>query len=412
LAAALGTAFAMPNGLGKTPPLGWSTWKTCGDEGCTHDYCDEAEVKTAAEAMQTNGMLKLGYNYVLLDDCWAATSRQPNDTLTWDTDRFPSGIPALTSWLHERGFRFGLYTSAGDTTCSSGGRPGSVPGSRGHYELDVNTFADWGVDYIKLDWCGDIKDQVWNLKSAHVAFGTAVLQAKRPMYLEVVAGYWGLLGDVDQYANSWRFCEDHKDTWSSTTEQLTCRLDQKLGVAGAPGGWLYMDMIGTGGSGCAGPIAHCPGQSENEYMAEFALWTLTQSPLIVNTDVRNMTAIMNKLLLNDEILALHQSTVTPPGSFLSQWLCAEALKCEIWARQLAVDGSDWMVALLNKGSAAHSMTISWSELGWDGNTVAVVRDLWTQKDLQDGATGKYEAEKVPSHSAALLRLRKQNILQV
>jgi alpha-galactosidase len=108
--------------------------------------------------MMENGMLSLGWNYLNLDDCWAYTRDNTTNQLTWDPDRFPSGIPYLTNWLHERGFKFGLYTSIGDETCSSGGRPIDIPGSEGYYDQDAQTFADWGVDYVKLDWCGDVKD--------------------------------------------------------------------------------------------------------------------------------------------------------------------------------------------------------------------------------------------------------------
>ena len=143
---------ALSNGVGLTPPLGWSTWLTCGDEACRHDVCNEAEVKSAATAMASNGMRDLGWSYVVLDDCWAALHRNASDgRLVWDEARFPSGIPSLVDWLHERGFKFGLYTSAGNATCSSGGRNGTVPGSRDHYALDAQTFADGGVDYLKSD---------------------------------------------------------------------------------------------------------------------------------------------------------------------------------------------------------------------------------------------------------------------
>jgi len=128
---------ALDNGVARAPPLGWSTWQTCGDAACGHDVCNEAEVKAAAVALNDTGMQALGYNYVNLDDCWVGTRDSRTNQLTWDASRFPSGIPALTVWLHRRGINFGLYTSAGSTTCS-----GKV-GSRGHYGEDAQTFADW-----------------------------------------------------------------------------------------------------------------------------------------------------------------------------------------------------------------------------------------------------------------------------
>jgi alpha-galactosidase len=128
-------------------------------QACTHDYCDEYEVKANAQAMLDNGMHAIGFEYVLLDDCWGYGRDPATNQLQWDNDRFPSGMPALADWLHERGLKFGLYTSLGDETCNSGGHPFPIPGSEGYFEIDAQTFASWGVDHVKMDWCGDVKDQ-------------------------------------------------------------------------------------------------------------------------------------------------------------------------------------------------------------------------------------------------------------
>ena len=202
---------SLNNKVGKPPPLGWNTWKTCGEPTCGHDICNEAEIKSVANAMATNGLQELGYNYINLDDCWASTRKKSDQTLTWDTVRFPSGLPALISWLHQKGFKFGLYTSAGNQTCSSGGRKYPIPGSEGHYDLDAKTFAAWQVDYVKLDWCGDIKKDLAVGKQAHIDFAKAMNNSGRDMFLEVVAGYFFLWDEVPTVANSWRFCTDHHD---------------------------------------------------------------------------------------------------------------------------------------------------------------------------------------------------------
>ena len=167
---------ALDNGLARTPPLGWSTWLTCQFPGkeCGHDVCNEAEVKQAAQSLNSSGMEALGWNYVVLDDCWADTRNATTGRITWDPSRFPTGIPALADWLHERGFLLGLYTSAGNEACSSGGRPIVVPGSRDHYARDARAFADWGVDYVKLDWCGDVKKEPWIGARLHKEFAAAL----------------------------------------------------------------------------------------------------------------------------------------------------------------------------------------------------------------------------------------------
>lgn len=140
-------ACAINNGLGRVPPLGWATWQTCGDESCGHDVCTEAEVKQVATAMQRNGLHAAGYTLIILDDCWVAPNRTSTGELTWDRTRFSAGIPGLVTWLNERGFRLGIYTSAGNATCTG------LPGSRYHYQQDANTFSSWGVSYVKLGAC-------------------------------------------------------------------------------------------------------------------------------------------------------------------------------------------------------------------------------------------------------------------
>ena len=226
-----------------------------------------------------------------------------------------------------------------------------MPGSRGHYTLDARTFAEWRVDYVKLDWCGDIKKEPKQGKAAHEAFARAMNASGRAMFLEVVAGYFFLGARIGSVANAWRFCEDHKDSWGKTREQLACRDDQ-LNATGGPGAWASMDVLATGGAGCAGGgiSAHCAGMSDDEYRTEFSLWALTQSPLLVATDVRNLTAVMRQALLNEELVDLHQATATPPGGRLAHWRCTEPLACQVWGRRLTADGADWMVALVNLGS--------------------------------------------------------------
>ena len=406
-------AAALDNGLGLVPPLGWSTWQTCGDSECSHDACTEQEIKEVATAMTANGMRDLGWSLVTLDDCWVSSARDPaTSKLTWDTVRFPSGIPALADWLHARNFSFGLYTSAGNATCTN------KPGSRDHYDLDASTFAQWSVDYVKLDWCGDIKKEITLGAAAHRNFSRAMNATGRPMFLETVAGYLFLLSGIREVANSWRFCTDHHDLWSSTKTQLLCRADQKLAknAAGAPGGWPSLDFLMTGGAGCKG-ADHCPGQSDDAYRTEMAVWSLVQSPLLVDTDVRNMTAVMKEVLLNRDLIELHQSTATPPGKHLGYWLsCDEALACSIYGRMAKPDGSAWVLALVNAGKKSHHITASFGKLlpGWTDETKATVVDLWAPPPREENATAQASGSvvaEVPSHGTGLFRVERRKAVR-
>ena len=200
---------------GATPPLGWSTWCTGGSCGQpvpgpasrdAHDVCTESEIKSIATEMQRNGMRAAGYEYIMLDDCWAATRRTPSGQLAADSRRFPSGngtLAELAAWLHARKFLLGAYTAAGNETCSTGGRfiPGE-PGARGvpgsctgvttdvcmpQYQRDANTLASWGVDAVKLDWCkfnGTITVQ----ENLTVAFGDALVKTQRPIFFSFHCG--------------------------------------------------------------------------------------------------------------------------------------------------------------------------------------------------------------------------------
>lgn len=207
-----------------------------------------------------------------------------------------------------------------------------------------------------------------------------------------------------RYANSWRFCEDHHDEWKSTAEAMDCRALLVGEATGGPGGWAYMDGLSIGGMGCS-PFskgAHCPGQTDGEYRTAFVLWSVAQSPIVVTTDVRNMTAIMTQALLNTELLAIHQSTATAPGGKIATWECSEPLACQVWGRPVSADGSEWLVALANTGSKAHKISVEWKALGWQLAAEASVRDLWNHIDLPTAA-GSLERE-VPSHDVFVARL--------
>ena len=350
----------------------------------------------------------LPFHLLLFTSQWASPVRDPKTSaLTWDVSRFPSGIPALVNWLHTRGLKFGLYTSAGNQTCSSGGRSHPIPGSRGHYEIDAKAFASWNVDYVKFDWCGDIKKQLLEGKQAHIDFARAMNASGRAMFLEVVAGYFFLWGDIATVANSWRFCTDHHDEWKSTNVEITCRIDQTNKSEGSPGGWPFMDMLITGGRGCS-PFskgAHCPGQTDDEYRTAFAVWSLSQSPIIVASDVRNMTVVMNQTLLNKDLVELHQSTATPPGKHLAYWQCSEPLMCEVWGRKMTINGTSWMIALVNHGKKVHNITVRWKDLGFDDAEKATIVDVWDpqRRVLSSDATVSYTAS-VLSHGSAVVKI--------
>ena len=410
-----GVVDALDNGMGKLPPLGWSSW--CSEGHCGNDYCHEHEVRAVAHAMLNNGMYRNGYQWIILDNCWSAGNRTLiGDEITWDTTRFPSGIPTLVTYLHRLGFKFGIYMSAGNQTCDSGGRPYPIPGSEHHYQQDMNTFAGWKVDYVKVDWCGDVQkmplDGIAVGAKDYIAISNALVNAtpKRNMYLEGVAAYLFLLGDVGTYMNAWRASTDHHDNWNNLVEIVATV--EVVGKRGSPGAWSYMDVIMTGGQGCErGSLAHCPGMTDNEYMTEFTMWSLYQSPLVVATDVRNMTAIMNRTLLNRKLLSTHQDTRTPPGKHVGgdpSCPLIGTIVCEYYVRVLA-DGSVLLV-LLNVWEAPALITFDFATnhkhlpAGWSSPSFrGVADDQWAEGWSNETVTTGYNAS-VPAHGVRVVRI--------
>jgi alpha-galactosidase len=384
------TAAALDNGAGKTPLLGWSTW--CTDGTCERDYCNEHEIREVATAMQKNGMFALGYKWISLDDCWVAHKRDSAGDLTWNTVRFPSGMPALVAWLHARGFMVGLYTSAGNTTCNR-----ALPGSEHHYQRDANLFAKWRTDYVKVDWCGDVKhlplDGIMVGAADYKNFSYALTHTTPPatIFYEGVAALIFLLKDAPQYVNGWRASMDHHDNWKNTMEVID--LVEIVGIPGAPGAWSDMDVLMTGGEGCknapehGGPsngTAHCPGMTATEYITEFTLWSLYQSPLLVSTDVRNMTAVMTQALLNEKLVGIHQSTATPPGRHIGGDKTCPGLgawACRLFVRRLPNDAI--LVVLFNAADSTNTITLDFAPYqkqlptGWSATTAVTAKNAWT-----------------------------------
>lgn len=360
---------AVDNGMGRVPPLGWNSW--CTDVACTKDYCDEGIVRKQIDAIVSEGLRDIGWRYITLDDCWGGP-RLPNGSYYWDPVRFPSGIPHLAEYAHARGLLLGLYLSSGNETCNAGGRAFRVPGSLGRYDDDAASVAAWGVDYIKLDWCGygpDGKrtpsqcgpgvDEAACKEQRFRSFSAALNATGRPIYLAASSAI-GTPEWAPRYLNSWRIGGDHHDWWdtsgtssgtwmvNSSTRYKIENLNRANGChgdgcpepgGGAPGGagrrwatggctrgdgcgWNDADFVFTGGQGCGtrtgdsgnGTLrSHCPMQTAAEYRAAFSMWAIGASPLLVAVDVANMTAAERGVLTNAHVAAMHLDPAARPG---------------------------------------------------------------------------------------------------
>eukprot|EP01084_Bolivina_argentea_P003389 6352_1 len=389
-------SYSYNNGIGRKPAMGWNTW--CSVGVCETDICNEDMILEASQAMISNGMQKLGYNHINLDDCWTACERGPNGTIQADPKRFPNGIKSLTQTLHAMDFKFGLYTSAGSNTCSGGQRTNChPPGSFGHYQQDAQTFAEWEVDYVKLDWCGH---NLTNAQQQQTEFSQALNKTGRHMWLELCRGYaYPPPPFVAEIANSWRITGDHYDYWNvgtpagHGTRNAIAHSANATNLSGKYN-WAYNDFLMTGGQGCNGNVsdwnpnvthAHCAGQTALEYYTSFSIWSIISTPLLIATDVRNMTDIMKNIILNEEVIAVNQNNVYPAGNIVSSMTtnCDKNVSnaCQVWARQ--IETNSVAIVLYNAGEQGHNVTVDLSSIlnmGWKGKDIEI-RDLWQRKIL-------------------------------
>ena len=368
-------AHALDNGLALTPPMGWNSWNKF------HCGVSEDLIKGMADAMVSSGMKDAGYQYVVIDDCWQVT-RDASGNIVADPEHFPSGIKALADYVHSKGLKFGIYSDAGTLTCAK------RPGSQGHEYQDALQYANWGVDYLKYDWCNTGKE---NAESAYAIMRDALKTAGRPIVFSLCE--WGSHQPwlwAKDIGNSWRTTGDISDCWECDKKhglgfvQILDIQDGLESYAG-PGHWNDPDMLEVGNGG----------MTTSEYRAHFSFWCLLAAPLISGNDLRNMTPEIKEILTNKEVIAVNQDSLGMQGRRVSK-----KGDLEVWAKQLK-DGSR-AVALLNRGRRESDMSVSWEEIGYPAHLSATVRDLWQHKDLGKSA-GSFSA-KVPSHGVVMIKV--------
>jgi alpha-galactosidase len=372
---------------------------------CGYDLCTASEIMNIADAMSTNGMRELGYEYINLDDCWA-NYRDENGTIVPDKSRFPDGLVPVIEYINSKGLKFGLYTDAGIHTCNKGERLHEIPGSYGHYEQDSKTYASWGVEFVKMDWCStDINGTKLDPKVQYPEMARALNRTgKRILFNSCEWGVDDPWTWMRPYANAWRSGPDHHDKWLSTT--LIIELNHARGVYAGPGGWNDFDFLMTGGQGCINGhrMEHCPGQTDAEYRTEFSIWSIAASNLLVATDIRNMTDIMKQILLNKEIIEVNQDYPGKGGNRIAYSNCTEGpTLCQIWAKPLS--DSTYAVGLYNAGEEDDTVYFDLKMLNFTTAIVAV-RDLWQHQDLGI-FTGFFSAD-VGTHDTAMYKMTPVN----
>jgi alpha-galactosidase len=354
--------------------MGWNSWNRFG--------CNVSDklIRETADAISANGMRDAGYQYVTIDDCWQV-ARSSAGVIVADSARFPHGMKALADYVHSKGLKFGIYTDAGRKTCE--GRPGSY----GFEAVDAKTYASWGVDYVKVDWCNseglDAPTQYRIVRDALVASG-------RPITFSICE--WGRNRPWEWargVGNLWRTTGDISDRWSSVLTIVD--LSSQYWHISGPGGWNDPDMLEVGNGG----------MSDTEYRSHFSLWAMMASPLIAGNDVRAMmdtTAAaksVRDILLNAEVIAVDQDPMGAQATIVQ----ASPSELQVWVKPLA-DGSR-AVLLFNRASVSTTITADWGRVGVRTSR-ARVRDLWARKDSAS-VESRYSAT-VPSHGVVMLRV--------
>jgi alpha-galactosidase len=314
--------------LAKTPPMGWNSWNKF--------HCDvsEALIMQTADALVSTGMKDAGYEYIVIDDCWQV-SRDENGEIVSDKERFPHGMKYVADYVHSKGLKFGIYSSAGTVTCQR------RPGGFGHEYQDARTYARYGVDYLKYDWCGSTSQDA---KSSYTNMSNALKTAGRPIVFSICEWGsnkpWEWAGNV---GHLWRTTGDISDNWNSMIDIFDRQKD--LARYAGPGKWNDPDMLEVGNGG----------MTTEEYRTHFSLWCMLASPLMAGNDLQNMTPETKAILLNKEMIAIDQDSLGQQATCYR-----DNGDYQIWVKSLS--NNEKAICLLNKSDERKSVLVDFSLL--------------------------------------------------
>ena len=360
------------NGLAKTPPMGWNSWNKFAGK------VDDAAVRSAADAIASNGMKQAGYVYVNIDDTWEGERDSQGNLQT--NKKFPD-MKALADYVHSKGLKIGIYSSPGPFTCAG------YEGSYGHEEQDAHSYAAWGFDYLKYDWCSArniYKDS--EMQAVYQKMGDALARSGRPIVFSLCqygrADVWKWGPDVG--GNLWRTTGDISDNWDS---MVKIGFNQnELSPYAAAGHWNDPDMLEIGNGG----------MTDNEYQTHMSLWSILAAPLLAGNDLQKSSPAILAILTNREVIAVDQDSAGKQGTRVSK-----SGDGEIWVKDLA--GGSKAVTVFNRAPDSANMTVKWADLGFTSKPKKA-RDLWAHKDVR--LSGSEYAAVVPGHGVLMLLVSK------
>jgi len=377
----LGASAQKYDQLAKTPPMGWNSWNKFA--------CNVSEklIMQMADEMVSSGMQDAGYQYVVIDDCWQV-DRDENGEIVVDKDRFPHGMKYMADYVHSKGLKFGIYSCAGSKTCA--GRPGG----RGHEFQDARSYASYGVDYLKYDWCNTTTQEA---KSSYTTMRDGLFAAKRPIVFSLCE--WGTAKPWEwakEVGHLWRTTGDIVDRWDSMIDIL----DKERGLAkyAGPGYWNDPDMLEVGNGG----------MTTEEYRTHFSLWCMLAAPLMAGNDLGNMSPETADILKNGEVIAIDQDALGKQG-----FCYRDNGDYEIWIKKLA--NNEKAVCLLNRGDEEKTVQVDYNVLlkandnYWASEPYKLenykLRDLWEHKEVSLEKSTVFV--KMPPHSVKVYRFLKK-----
>jgi alpha-galactosidase len=362
--------------------MGWNSWNTF------NVHIDENLIKEMADAIEQSGMKAAGYQYIVLDDAWLAKERDADGNLQGDPKRFPSGMKALGDYLHDKGFKFGIYNCAGTKTCAG------YPGGYQHEEADAKMYASWGVDYLKYDWCNT---EHMDAKERYTAMRDALHAAGRPIVFSLCEWGsnkpWTWAPDV---GHLWRTTGDIAPVWDGKPKKdwehpVMTLLHQQIGLEkyAGPGHWNDPDMLEVGNKGL----------SDTESRSHFTLWCMLAAPLMAGNDVRKMSPEVRAILTDRDVIAIDQDPLGKQGYRAS----ADGGR-EIWVKDLSGDAK--AACILNTTEEPMAMKLDWKTVGAVAGKKYAIHDLWAKNviandDLTTDAEFKMHLEP---HAVLLLKL--------
>ena len=380
---------AMNDGLADRPPMGWNCYHAFGTDP------DEKMMMRATDAIVSSGLQAAGYHYVSMDDGWMAKSRDTNGNLAANPTRFPSGLKALTDYIHSKGLKAGIYLACGQATYQN------LPGSLGHETNDANQVAAWGFDFMKYDYRTMPGDPRRDCKAEMIAMSQALKNTGRPILYSMCehgrSQPWTWAAD---YADMWRISTDIKDLPTGSFQggwgynKIINDKDVSLAAYAGPGHWNDPDMMIVGLHGRHTWMG--PGCTDTEYRAHFSLWCLLAAPIILGIDPANMTPFTSNTVLNAEIIAVDQDTLGKQAVRVSH----TDGNLDTWVKPMQNHAS--AVGLHNFSGATTNMTVQWSDLGLESNVLMQVRDLWAKTNL-GSFTNQYTATVAP-HECVVLKI--------